>query len=374
MNKKHILLVDDDNDFTEVLALRLQTRNYIVSIADDGKSALEKAKEKPDLILLDIMLPEMNGYEVCQKLRQDQTTHDISIIMLTGRDDPQAKIEGLYIGADDYITKPFEAEELFARIEAVLRRKQSFEERPRDRMQLIEEIKRIIDKEMMVPHFQPIFYLRNRRLLGIEVLSRPPELGYFNNPEILFDTAFHLGMLFDLEISCHKKALVKLGKAAKEKLIFFNISPYLIQDAKSRGFAALYNNYTKLDLITLELTERTAIKDVGTFLRRLEFFKESGFKISIDDIGSGYASLDLLVEIKPNFIKIDMPLIRNIQVDTVRQNLLAAIVAFCKKSNIISIAEGVEETEQLDMLVKLGIDAAQGYLLGRPCPEIQDFI
>src|SRR4030066_838603 len=105
----------------------------MVSVAYSGEEALEKVKRKPDLILLDVMLPKMSGYEVCYKLRQDKATSRIPIIMLTVKDAPQEKIEGLYIGADDYITKPFEIEEFFARIEVVLRRNQFFKEGLKDK-------------------------------------------------------------------------------------------------------------------------------------------------------------------------------------------------------------------------------------------------
>jgi EAL domain-containing protein (putative c-di-GMP-specific phosphodiesterase class I) len=103
----------------------------------------------------------------------------------------------------------------------------------------------------------------------------------------------------------------------------------------------------------------------------LSFFKKKGFKISIDDVGSAYASLDTIVEIKPDYIKIDIRLIRDINIDGVRQNLLKAIVMFCKQSGIISIAEGIETQEELNILVDFGVDAGQGYFLGRPTPEIE---
>lgn len=127
-------------------------------------------------------------------------------------------------------------------------------------------------------------------------------------------------------------------------------------------------------MIVFELTERTEIKDFDNFCRTLKFFQDAGFRISIDDLGSGYASLNSIVEIKPNFIKIDMHLIRDIQIDPVRQNLLRAIVMFCRESGFTAVAEGIERPEELEILLKFGVDAGQGYLLGRPGPEIQNFL
>jgi EAL domain-containing protein (putative c-di-GMP-specific phosphodiesterase class I)/CheY-like chemotaxis protein len=371
MAKRHILIVDDDPVFVNILSLNLQSHNYEISVAHSGEEALEKAKQKPDLILLDVVLCAMSGYEVCQRLRQDNLTHDIPIIMVTAKGTTQEKIEGLYIGADDYIIKPFDTEELLARIGAVLRRTETFEEKQENKTLAFRELKDIIQNRLVIPHFQPIFYLKSKQILGVEVLSRLPAGSYFESPEVLFDTAFHLGILFDLEMTCHKEALLKLGDRTRKNLVFFNISPYLVQDQRFRDFSSIYDFYTTSEKVVLELTERTAIKDFDTFLALLSFFKKKGFKISIDDVGSAYASLDTIVEIKPDYIKIDIRLIRDINIDGVRQNLLKAIVMFCKQSGIISIAEGIETQEELNILVDFGVDAGQGYFLGRPTPEIE---
>ncbi len=371
MNKKRILLVDDDRDYVRVLGLNLEAHEYQVSAAYSGREALQKAqKEIPHLILLDITLPDLNGYEVCQRLRQDDTTHDIPIIILTGRETPQEKIKGLYLGADDFLTKPFDIEELLARIESLLRRSQTFEEKEIDKLRAINEIKEIINKETIKTKFQPIVSLKTHKLLGMEVLSRPSGKSYFQNPESLFDTAFHLGMLFELEMACHKNALKKLGSRVEESLAFFNISPYLIENEKFKKFISFYTEYTKPNNIVLELTERTAIRDFAAFFNILKSFKKQGFRFAIDDLGSGYASLNSIVEIKPDFIKIDMHIIRNIDTDKVRQNLLKAIIAFCKKSGFSSIAEGIESEKERRTLVKFGVDYGQGYLFGKPTAKI----
>lgn len=370
--KKHILLVDDEDDFVELLAMRLRSHEYDVTEAYDGEEALRKAQDKPDIILLDIKLPKLDGYEVCRRLRQDTATRFIPIIMVTGKDAPLEKIEGLYIGADDYITKPFDPEELFARIEAVLRRTQKGKEFLEDKASSIHQINQIIREESMMPLFQPIFYLESHKLLGVEVLSRPPVKNLFGNTEALFDTAFYLGLHFDLEIACHKKAMTVLGDRARKGLICLNINPYLVEDSRYVELLSMYNEYTVPEMIGLELTERTSILNLAAFFKRLKLFKEKGFKILIDDLGSGYASLSAIVELKPDFVKIDLHLIRDIENDPVRQNLFKALVMFCRDSGITSIAEGIEGPKQLDILRKLGVDAGQGFYLGRPMPEIKE--
>ena len=118
-----ILAVDDDIDILELVEVSLTADGFNVITASDGRSALESARDNaPDLILLDLMMPEMDGFEVIEKLKSDAATRTIPVIMLTAKAQTHEKIQGLRSGADDYITKPFQLDELTARIEAVLGR------------------------------------------------------------------------------------------------------------------------------------------------------------------------------------------------------------------------------------------------------------
>ncbi|WP_029269567.1 response regulator transcription factor [Virgibacillus alimentarius] len=122
MSQPNILIVEDEQKLSRVLQLELQYENYTTSIANNGKDALQLMEEKEwDLVLLDIMLPELSGLEVLRKVRRtDKTT---PIILLTARDEVHDKVSGLDLGANDYITKPFQIEELLARIRAHLRQR-----------------------------------------------------------------------------------------------------------------------------------------------------------------------------------------------------------------------------------------------------------
>jgi DNA-binding response OmpR family regulator len=115
-----VLVVDDEKNIVQLARLYLTSEGYQVETAFNGVDALEKARAKrPDLVVLDLMMPEMDGWEVCRRLRQDS---DVPIIILTARGDDVDKILGLELGADDYMTKPFNPRELVARVKAVLRR------------------------------------------------------------------------------------------------------------------------------------------------------------------------------------------------------------------------------------------------------------
>jgi DNA-binding response OmpR family regulator len=122
-NPQHILCIEDEVDIQEIMAYNLEKAGFTVSIADDGEKGFNMAQETlPDLILLDVMLPKLNGWQVCKKLKEDSKTSSIPVIMLSARSEEGDIINGLGLGADDYVTKPYSQAELIARIHVALRR------------------------------------------------------------------------------------------------------------------------------------------------------------------------------------------------------------------------------------------------------------
>ena len=129
MEKNKILIIEDSEDTVEILRKRFQADGYVTSEAYDGEEGLKKVSEfGPDIIILDIMLPLINGFEVCKRLKSDQSTRYIPIIMLTAKSDTASKVMGLDIGADDYLAKPFDYTELGARVRSLLGRKAANED------------------------------------------------------------------------------------------------------------------------------------------------------------------------------------------------------------------------------------------------------
>jgi DNA-binding response OmpR family regulator len=129
MNSQKILVVEDEPDILELISYNLGKEGFDVVAAEDGETGLQRARsDSPDLVLLDLMLPRMDGLEVCRALKQDDLTRNISIIMVTAKGEESDVVLGLGLGADDYITKPFRPKELVARTRAVLRRGQRRQE------------------------------------------------------------------------------------------------------------------------------------------------------------------------------------------------------------------------------------------------------
>ena len=122
--KKNILVVDDEKDIVDLLSYNLSKEGFAVITARNGKEALEKVKQKPELIILDVMMPEMNGLQVIQELRKEKSTASIPVILLTAKGSETDEIVGLEVGADDYIVKPVKIGKIVARVHAALRRKE----------------------------------------------------------------------------------------------------------------------------------------------------------------------------------------------------------------------------------------------------------
>lgn len=123
MSREKVLVVDDEQKIVRIVRAYLERDGYHVLTAGDGRSALDLVRrERPDLMILDLMLPEVSGWDVCRAVRADPTTANLAIVMLTARDEVPDRIVGLELGADDYVVKPFDPNELLARVHAVLRR------------------------------------------------------------------------------------------------------------------------------------------------------------------------------------------------------------------------------------------------------------
>ena len=169
---KHILVVDDESDLVELISYNLKKEGFSVDSAMDGETALSKIKKgRYDLVVLDLMLPGIQGMEICRILRNDPKTKALPIIMLTARGEEVDKILGLEMGADDYITKPFSPRELVARVKAVLRR--SMEKPAPEKILKVGEL--VIDRErylvtvkgkpvkLSATEFKLLLYLAERR-------------------------------------------------------------------------------------------------------------------------------------------------------------------------------------------------------------------
>jgi EAL domain-containing protein (putative c-di-GMP-specific phosphodiesterase class I) len=240
-----------------------------------------------------------------------------------------------------------------------------------------QEIEEIIRGERITPFFQPIVLLQDDTLYGHEALSRITGSTTIRNTEELFATAASCGLTEPLDMLCRKKALIRARELDLPGRIFLNVCPQLIQaTGHERGVTAALLDELQIERsrITFELTERTLISDYDLFLRALSHYREQGYAIAIDDLGSGYAGLKMLARIEPDYVKLARFLIADIDTSSTRQALVEALVTFCARIGAMVIAEGIERREELEFLRSAGVFLGQGYLLGRPAAAPSPYV
>ncbi|MGF7056564.1 EAL domain-containing protein [Brassicibacter mesophilus] len=240
---------------------------------------------------------------------------------------------------------------------------------------LYTELSNILKSKSVNTLFQPIVSLKNGEVLGYEALSRGPKNSFFYNPLELFNTAKQYNLLWDLECVCRQKALENASNNLNDKKLFINIDPDIIQDKNfKQGFTKeLLKKYNiNPNDVIFEITENTSIKDLKSLRNILDNYTEQGYNIALDDTGSGYSGLLILAETRPNYIKMDMELIRDIDKNKFKKDLLATFREFAQNTRVHIIAEGIETEDELKTLIGLGIEYGQGYLLQRPNEKIKD--
>ena len=224
--------------------------------------------------------------------------------------------------------------------------------------------------------YQPIVDLRGGGVFACEALARGPAGSAFESPVMLFGVAEEHGLVFPLERACRTAALSGFNQAGRGDKLFVNVHPRTLVDPSFSPGETLRQLKT-LGLephdVVLEITERHPTKDFSLFHRTLEHYRGEGYKVAVDDVGTGYSGLWSIAEIRPDFIKLDMSLIRGIDANPVKRALIETFLTFSDKVGCKIIAEGVETATELSSLVHMGIHFGQGYFLGRPaspCPDV----
>ena len=237
------------------------------------------------------------------------------------------------------------------------------------------ELKKILVNQDIKAVFQPIISLNNGVVFGYEALSRGPQGSSLEKPDALFSAAAKFDKVWELEFICRSKAFAKARDLPADKMLFINVAPQIINDVrfqKGVTLEMLADFHIDASNIIFEITEKNSIDDYKSFRRVLDHYSGQGYKIAIDDVGSGYSGLKLLAESRPHYIKIDMDLVRNIDKDTLKQGLMKAFYEFSVVANMKIIAEGIETIDELNTIIDIGIPYGQGYLLQRPAAELVD--
>jgi EAL domain-containing protein (putative c-di-GMP-specific phosphodiesterase class I)/DNA-binding response OmpR family regulator len=543
MSTEKILIVDDDEDILLIVQTILASAGYSAITAHNGKEGVDMALElRPDLILLDVMMPELSGWEVCTTLKNAPETRQTPIAMLTVKSEIRDLITGMQVGADDYITKPFTRRKLLSTVRKLLdergeqtapylpseneeirfknllfdgvtelptvpiiidalrdrlldnrdlgvlyvdveqyshieetygwevfdallrhtgkalrrmlgtvfaaedfvavnraggsdfyvftamepgedalgrlqRKARQVEESLRgsldesfgsrihkrigvfvgysvihpnpqmrverlvyralrqaigiattkeeERQSLLREtFQDILRKRRIRTVYQPIFDLNSMELHGHEALTRGPIDTAFESPELLFQFAGDHEAIWELEQLCIESSAAHYV-AGPDCNLFVNVEADSITSLTGRK--EVLDALQRLrHHVVIEVTERSAIRDIPVFREALTALREKGFRIAIDDAGSGYASLQSIAELRPNYLKVANTLVTGLHADTIKRDVVEMLVNLSKRIEAVCVAEGIETPEDLEECRRLGIPYGQGFYLGVP--------
>jgi EAL domain-containing protein (putative c-di-GMP-specific phosphodiesterase class I)/DNA-binding response OmpR family regulator len=543
MSAEKILIVDDDEDILLIVQTILASAGYSAFTARNGREGVDAALElAPDLILLDVMMPELSGWEVCTTLKNAPETRQVPIAMLTVKSEIRDLITGMQVGADDYLTKPFTRRRLLSTVRKLLddrgeaapaylpsdndeirfknllfdgitelptvpiiidalrdrlldnrdlgvlfvdveqyshiedaygwevfdgllrhtgkalrrmlgtvfaaedfvavnraggsdfyvfttlesgddalarlqRKARQVEEslrgtldeafgsrihkrigvfvghavihsNPQMRVErlvyralreaigiattkeeerqamLRETFKDILRKRRIRTVYQPIFDLSTMEVYGHEALTRGPLETAFESPELLFQFAGDHEAIWELEQLCIESSALHYS-AAPGGLLFINVEADSIVALTDRR-DTLSSLLSLGHKVVIEVTERSAIRDVPIFREALSDLRQHGFRIAIDDAGSGYASLQSIAELRPNYLKVANTLVTGLHADTIKRDVVEMLVNLARRIDAVCVAEGIETPADLDECRRLGIPYGQGFYLGVP--------
>jgi EAL domain-containing protein (putative c-di-GMP-specific phosphodiesterase class I)/DNA-binding response OmpR family regulator len=541
-----ILIADDNDDVVALLRTYLRPLDCEVLTAKDGEEALAVAQTRlPAVVLLDVMMPKRSGWEVCQALKGVQRTSGIAVVLVTGRGEVKDRLTGLQVGADDYLVKPFDRDQVINRIRALLERKHErrasetatrnenilfdrttslptvpmvldrlkellieqgelgivfidieqiesieaeygwaffdeflrrvgevlvseakprfrnaivlaqrvagtsffvfFETRGQDlsqentfdqlanelrdtlikalrerfpkvqsaligffvgaaridyrpqirlerqiyvgmqtaadavrdaeqqrKKQLTRELRDIIRRKRVTTLFQPIVRARELTVFGYEILTRGPAHSSFRNSDMLFAFARETKLAWALEAIALDNALKRLREVdLLDRKFLLNLEAEMFGESEFRihEMAAFFAEHR--GQFVFELTERAAIEDYAVFRRLLDEFREKGIEVAIDDAGSGYASLEAIAALSPDYLKVTKGLVSALGAEPIKQDLVKMLVDLAAKIGAKTIAEGIETAEEYEWCRNLGIDLLQGYFFAHPQEQLR---
>jgi EAL domain-containing protein (putative c-di-GMP-specific phosphodiesterase class I) len=367
-----ILLVDDEPEILKGFSRVLRNAGYEVETASDGEAAIKLLDQKPyESIISDIAMPGMTGVELLRAVRARDL--DVPVILITGSPTLRSAIEAVQYGALRYLEKPFSNDVLIGTVAQAVRmhgiaaiQRQAVEMVGGYGMQVgdLATLETRFESALRSIHlvYQPIVQWSNRKIHAYEALMRCDEVTLPRPPDVL-SAAERLHRLNSLGRVIRQAATGGL-LASDTVPIFVNLHSQDLLDEDLFSAEAPLTAFSSR--VVLEVTERATLDEVPEVRQRIARLRKLGYRIALDDLGSGYAGLSSFAQLEPEYVKIDMTLIRNVHLEPTKQKLLQSLISLCRDMGIKVVAEGIETVEERNVLVDLGCDLLQGYLFAKP--------
>lgn len=373
LDRRRVLLVDDQPSVLRSMSRMLKIRGYSVDTASNGAEAIKQISQGEfDVVVSDIAMPEMDGISLLREIR----AHDlyVPVILITGEPTVDTAIQALENGALHYLTKPVELPLLERMLTKAIRLRRMTEFRLRaaevlgggpphaaDRSGLEMSFRRMLGT--LWAAFQPIVDARNKACIGFEALLRSDEPS-LTHPAAAIEAAKRLGQLEAVGRKMRDRVAEVFRVDHRTELLFVNLhvsdllDPHLLSPSSALSQLA--------PQVVLEITERAILDDISDVSQRVAALREMGYRIAIDDLGVGYSGLTTFALIEPDFIKLDMALIRDIDQKPMHQRIVRSVLQLCEEMGTTAIVEGVESEAEFETLCSLGCGLFQGYLFARP--------
>lgn len=380
-----VLLADDDPHVRSALAdlIEAEPTMTLVGVAANAEQAVALAHEHaPDVAVLDVRMPG-GGHDAARNIRARSPR--TRVVAFSAYGDQRAVVGMVASGATSYLVKGASGCEIVDTIrraaagDSVLSDEATSQvvDELGHQMQLQERQLREHDlkvariNEALIPGslrivYQPIYDLVGRQRCGVEALSRFT-LDPQRTPDVWFAEAWEVALGVELELTAIAASLPILDELADHEFLALNVSP---QTVLSPRLTEVLGS-TPRDRLVLEITEHAKVADYEALARALEDPRRAGLRVASDDTGAGYASLQHILWLNPEIIKLDMSLTRQVDTDQRRRALVAALIAFAQQSRATTVAEGIETEQELAALRAFGATWGQGYLLQRPVPPDQ---
>ena len=383
MSRIRVLIAEDEPGVRQALAELIAGEGSLelVGAAGHALQAVELAEtHRPDVALVDVKMPGGGGQRAATGIKS--SSPQTRVLALSAYDDRTSVLEMLRAGAVGYLVKGSSPRQIVEAIQATalgqgalstevaadviqelagqLRRD---EERARHHGEQVRAIRRVLGGKGLTTVFQPLADLQTGAIVGLEALARF-DVERWRAPEVAFREAAQVGLLVDLELAAIRAALREIHRLPPAAFLSLNLSP---ATAMSDGFMDVLLTAPG-DRVVMEITEHAQVDDYAALNDALASLRRQKVRLAIDDAGAGFASLQHIIRLAPDFIKLDITLTRGIDEAPVRRALATALISFASEIGAAIIAEGIETRGEFDTLRALGVPFGQGFFLAPPGP------
>ena len=365
-----VLVVDDQDGVRRAFARVLRRAGFDVVTAGCAHSALELVKgTNIEAVVSDISMPGMDGIELLRAIRMEDLS--LPVVLATGAPSIESASDAVEHGAIKYLQKPVMPTTLLQAVNDAI----DVSRAARDSVvesQRMEKARLDLDRsfccalENLWMAFQPIVCWSRQDVFGYEALLRTDHEP-MRNPLNFIEAAEELDRTETMGRAIRRAIGQRAFEAPPGANIFVNLHPRDLVDGD------LFDGTTPLglvaDQVVLEVTERASLEELGDVRESVRMLRELGYRIAIDDLGAGYASLSAIALLEPDIVKLDMTLVRSVETLPTKQRLVRAMTSLARELGAQVVAEGVETAEELACLIELGCDLLQGWHFAKPQRE-----